>query len=235
MIAAIGLGLLFLGGVARAQDAAQTAAPPTDAEAAVWQQKAADVADFKQRLFTLAGSFTRGRTTQGDIEAVMGVTFTSDPDGETFGAPASPGKVSAQGFKSLDIKQHVRPGSQLYDNEDYTPPAVPGAIAYGFESTELGVFPMGTCLSLTELKAHFATTTGWHYVQMSMFYPGVAAVHDGAEIYAFIDPDSLVIDPADEAEFNRLNDDPDLNPDKLRQLDEIKARIDGCVFILGLR
>ena len=212
---------------------------PTDAEIADFTAKRAAFVDFKQRLFTLIATYDRRKTTQVDIEAIMGVSFVSDPTAETFGVPASPDKKSATSFKGVKIEQHIQPGARLFDHEDATPASVPGAISYGLQIDAYE--DADTCLTLAELRAHFTPAKGWHYVQASMFYPGIGGTRDGATAFGFIDGETLKMSADDETTLGDLNArladdrDPAKQTQDIGQLDAVKARIDGCVYLFALR
>jgi len=224
------------------------ALPPLSIE--TWTAKVADFQRFKRDVFQLAEQFDRTRTRQADIEAIMEVQFAADPADRTFLAPASPDKRAVHGFGHLEVEQHILPAASLAGVKANGIQVAPDAVAYGFDGSELSVFETGlkdgravddldNCLSLHELRTHFQAVTGWHYVQSSMFYPGLAAVRDGARLYAFVWPDTMKFNltEAEQAEFEKLNTDyaAQQTPQGRKRLDELKSKIDGCVFMMEMR
>ena len=231
---------------------AQVSTAPSQNEevAALWTRKQADFLEFKHNLLRLVAAFDRTEMDQGAIEAFLGVQFVPSSTAESFLAPASPNKRLATTFKSLNVEQYILPSPNLGKNDPGNQIPTDSYVRYGLQGTELSIFgttfnngrlgiDLDNCISLHELKSHFGSEASWQYAQSSMFYPGLASKRDGAVIVAFIWPDTFksLMTPREKTEFDRMSEDAALERSsiKLQRLNELKAKIDGCVFMLELR
>lgn len=195
-----------------------------------------DFPDFKRAMLSLVSSFDRDKTTQADIESIMDTKFEPDAGAETFVMKSSEDAKAAKTYKSLNVVQLIEQCHLKKDTSEKS-------LCYSAESTEIiyagQKIPFKTdldgCLSLTALKASFFSEDGWHYAQSSMFYPGVVGSRHGAQLFAFVEPDTMKME--DPEAFAQLSADPQLASDqnKMRALNEMKSHIDGCVFLLMLR
>lgn len=245
MSALLALAIIAAASAVQAQNLASTSSRQSPED---YLAKMQDFPEFKHRVFMVIDTFDRSRTRSADIEAIMERPFVSEPGEASFLAGASSSKRVAHGFRHLAFEEHIVLTPEAHKGAPGQ--AAPETIGYGFEGVELSsldttirnreiVEDMDLCLSLHELQSRFKTQTGWHFVQASMVYPGLVTTRDGAKLSAFIWPDSMktTMSPAEEEEFRKLSAGgaSQRNPQSVKRLAELKAKIDGCVFMLEIR
>ena len=216
-----------------------------------------DFDDLKQRLLALIASFDRAKTTQADIEAIMGVAFAPDTAEAHFPWSNSSNRKISKNFKGLNIDQHVHSDSKLFVQDDAAEPKLPNSITYGIDLELLSFARVpGTCLTIKNFKASLPSTMRWAPVSRGVYYAGIGAELKGGTVYAFVGKDTFYMTPVDGDELARLTkklddegsalmaksarsklDEKDgaAYRDILFKLQAQKAKFDGCIILLGIQ
>ena len=219
--------------------------------------KQRDFDDLKQRLLALIATFDRAKTTQADIEAIMGVSFAPDTAVAHFPWSNSSSRKISKNFKALNIEQHVHSDSKLFVQDDAAEPKLPHSIAYGIDLESLSFARVpGTCLTIKNFKASLPSTMRWAPVSRGVYYAGIGAELKGGTVYAFVGKDTFYMTPVDGDELARLTkklddegsalmaksarsklDEKDgaAYRDILFKLQAQKAKFDGCIILLGIQ